>query len=105
MPRVKVIKEAGVIYETVVANLDEALVLEHEGKPVAVVLPYDRYQRLLEMAERSRSREEAWQELDELLAQVHSRLTSLSPDEIEAEITAASAEAREARYGKHRGRH
>ncbi|MGA9351130.1 MAG: hypothetical protein WBW48_20315 [Anaerolineae bacterium] len=44
-------------------------------------------------------RQAAWARLNALLEEVHSRPTDLTPDEIEAEITAAFNEVRKIRYG------
>ena len=44
-------------------------------------------------------RQVAWARLNALLDEVHSHPTDLTPDEIEAEITAAFNEVRKIRYG------
>lgn len=44
-------------------------------------------------------RQEAWARLNALLEEVHSHPADLTPEEIEAEITAAFNEMREIRYG------
>jgi len=78
---------------TEIENTKKPILLEREGRPVAVILPYADYQRL------AQPREQAWHELDELLAHVHSRTGSFSLDEIAADITQARQEARERRHG------
>lgn len=44
-------------------------------------------------------RQVAWARLNALLEEVHSQPTDLTPEEIEAEITAAFDEVRQIRYG------
>jgi hypothetical protein len=44
-------------------------------------------------------RQAAWARLNALIEEVHSHPTDLTPEEIEAEITAAFNEVREIRYG------
>ncbi len=48
-------------------------------------------------AEQTDRQRRAWLELDSLLAEIHSRPTEYSPQEIEAEITAARREVKEKR--------
>jgi hypothetical protein len=49
-------------------------------------------------------RQAAWARLNALLEEVHSRPTDLTPEEIEAEITAAREEAKEIRRARRSGR-
>jgi PHD/YefM family antitoxin component YafN of YafNO toxin-antitoxin module len=103
MPKEKRIAEPGPVYGTLAIDLSEPLVIQHDGKPVAVMLAYEDYERLKVIAGASaQQRESAWQELDEILAQVHARTSVLSPEEIEAEITAAAQEAKEERNARRR---
>ena len=98
------ISEAAVTYGLPVVDLAEPLIIERDGQPVAVMLPYDDYARLrINAAANAREREAAWQELDKILARVHSRTSTLTPDQIEAEITAARQEVREAHHARRGG--
>jgi PHD/YefM family antitoxin component YafN of YafNO toxin-antitoxin module len=100
----KTLKEAVAAYGAVAADLEQPLVLERDGRPFAVLLSFEAYQRLCERA----AKEEqgiSWRErFKQLLAEVHARTAVHPPEEIEAEITAASNEVRELRYGHHSGR-
>jgi hypothetical protein len=103
MPDEKRIAEAGVAYGALAVDLNETFVIEREGQPVAVVLPYTEYKVLKAVAaEKALRREQAWQRLDALLAEVHARTSELTPEEIEAEITAARQEVRETRHARSR---
>ena len=98
MSEEKRIAEPGPVYGALAVGLKEPFVIEHEGKPVAVVLSYEDYARLkISAASEARQRESAWQELDEILAQVHARTRDLTPEEIEMEITLATQEVRDDR--------
>jgi hypothetical protein len=57
----------------------------------------DAERREAAQAERTDRQRRAWLELDALLAQIHSRPTECSPQQIEAEITAARREVKEKR--------
>ena len=75
-----------------VENSTAPIILEKDGKPAAVVIKYEDYQHsALAQAER---KQVAWQEMEKLLAQVHSRTQNFSVEEIEADITAAREEVR-----------
>ncbi|MBI5567742.1 MAG: type II toxin-antitoxin system Phd/YefM family antitoxin [Chloroflexi bacterium] len=101
MAEPKRISEAAVTYGLPVVDLADPLIIERDGQPVAVVLPYEDYAELkAEAAERAQQRELAWQHLEDLMARVHARTTSLTPEEIEAEITVAWQEAREERRAR-----
>ena len=98
----KRISESRVSYETLMADLSEPIVIEREGQPVAVVVAYQQYDQMKSAAaDNARRREEAWQRLDAILADVHSRPTGISSDEIESEITAAAQEVKEERRARH----
>lgn len=100
MAEEKKLKEALVAYGVKSTDLAEPIILERDGQPVAVILSFEEYRRLQEMAERERIEAEAkWRErFDRLLAEVHSQTARYSSDEIEAEITAAFNEVRRIRY-------
>jgi PHD/YefM family antitoxin component YafN of YafNO toxin-antitoxin module len=92
------IAEAAVHYGAAVADLRAPLILEQEGRPLAVVIAFEEYQRLrLLEAEKTERQRQAWLEMDALLAKIHSRPTEYSSQQIEAEITAARAEVKERR--------
>ena len=71
---------------------------------MAVILSFEEYRRLQDLAKREQAETRAkWRErFERLLAEVHRRTSQFSSEEIEAEITAAYDEVRELRYG-HRG--
>ncbi|MBI4631330.1 MAG: hypothetical protein HZC38_16575 [Chloroflexi bacterium] len=79
------------------AELESAtapIILEKDGKPTAVVIRYEEYERsTLSQVER---KQVAWREMEKLLAQVHAHTQKFSDDEIEADITMARGEVREA---------
>jgi PHD/YefM family antitoxin component YafN of YafNO toxin-antitoxin module len=104
MAEAKQLKEALAAYGAVAADLKAPVVLERDGQPVAVVLSFEEYRRLQDIAERKRGEAETrWKErFDRLLAEVHGQTAQYSSDEIEAEITAAFNEVQGIRYG-HRG--
>ena len=100
MPEEKELKEAQVAYGTAPADSVEPIILKRDGQPVFAVLPFEEYRRLRDMASTEHQRRQAaWARLNALIEEVHSRPTDLTPDEIEAEITAAFNEVRKARYG------
>jgi len=99
----KQLKEAQLAYSAVPADSVEPIILERDGQPVFVVLSFEEYRRLRDLAERERVEAETrWKErFDRLLAEVHSRTAQFPSEEIEAEITAAFNEVRRIRYGNH----
>ena len=97
------LRETAVAYGAMTADLKEPVILEKEGKPVAVILSFEEYRRLQQVAaSEEQRRQDAWRRLNKLLAEVHSRTSQYSSEEIEAEITAAYNEVRELRYGHRR---
>ncbi len=103
MSEEKRIAEPGPVYGTLTIDLREPFVIERDGKPVAVVLTYEDYTELKAAAkEKTLRREQAWQRLDALLAEVQAEPTELTPEEIEAEITVARQEVREAHNARRR---
>jgi len=98
------IAEAAARYGAAITNLQEPLILEHEGQPLAVVISFQEYQRLrfLEV-EKTQRQQKSWLELDALLTQVHNRPTEYAPEQIEAEISMARAEVREKRRARRSG--
>ena len=101
MAEEKQLKEAQLAYGAAPADSVEPVILKRDGRPVFVVLAFEEYRRLRDIAERERVEAEAkWRErFDRLLAEVHSQTDQYSSDEIEAEITAAFNEMRKVRYG------
>ncbi len=106
MAESKEVKEAQATHGAVVVDLKVPVILELDGQPVAVVLSFEEYRRLQDLAKRERGEAEAnWKErFDRLLAEVHSRPTQYSPEEIEAEITLAMNEVKEMRRARRGGR-
>ncbi len=99
------ISEAAIDYGMAKTSLQQPLILERDGQPLAVLISFEEYQRLQSIAVGEMTRRQmAWQELDEFLSGVHRRPTAYSPAEIEAEITAAREEVKENHRG-HRRRH
>ena len=84
-----------------IESATEPIVLERNGRPVAVIIKYDDYQQM--GTGRTQRREAAWQELDAVLAQVHGRTQNFGAKEIEADITAVRQEVRE-KHAAHRHR-
>src|SRR5213595_1308040 len=74
----------------------ERVILTREGKPVAVLAPAEELHRLEPDSE--------WQHrLDEIVARIRSGMPEgISPDEIEADITATSEEVRQERLARSR---
>lgn len=90
MANEKRISESRVTYETLITDLSKPVIVERDGKPFGVFVAFEEYERLKTAAEENaQRREQAWQQLDTLLANVHTRTTELDPEEIEAEVTAA----------------
>jgi hypothetical protein len=106
MTEEKQLKEAQLAYSAAPADSLEPIILQRDGQPVFAVLPFEEYRRLRDIAERERVEAETrWKErFDRLLAEVHSRPTQYSPEEIEAEITLAREEVKEMRRARHGGR-
>jgi PHD/YefM family antitoxin component YafN of YafNO toxin-antitoxin module len=101
MTKQKRVSEAAVTYGLPVVDLTDPLIIERDGQPVAVMLPYEDYARLrINAAANAHEREIAWQELDKILARVHARTRALTPEQIEAEITAARQEVRDAHHAR-----
>jgi len=98
------IAEIAISYGTAVADLQRPLILEHDGQPLAVLISFEEYRRLraLESAEEQRQ-QMGWIELGKFLAEIHSRPTEYTPEQIEAEITAAVTEVRERRRARRSG--
>ena len=94
------VTETATTYGTAVADLKAPLILESEGQPVAVILPFDEYERLIQMAASDQERRGvAWTSLASLLEDIRQRSTSLTLEQIAAEITLARDEVRAAQRG------
>jgi PHD/YefM family antitoxin component YafN of YafNO toxin-antitoxin module len=77
------------------ADLSRPVIIEREGHPFGVFVAYDDYKRLKDAAEENtRRRKQAFERIDALLAEIQSRVTEATPDEIEAEVSAAVKEVR-----------
>ena len=86
------------------ADLQGPLVVEHAGRPVAVLISFAEYQRLRALASDGEQRQKAtWLELNKLLASVHGRPGRDTPEQIEVEITAAHKEVKEGRRARRSG--
>ena len=97
------ISEAAVAYGTAVADLQQPLILQQEGQPLAVMVSFEEYQRLRALAaDEAQRRLAGWRTLEELLEDVHRRPSDYTPEQIEAEIGDARAEVRKARDDRRR---
>ena len=70
-----------------VADSHIAYVLTRERQPAAVLVPYEDYQRLLQLTE-----SEILQRFDETRAQIRARLGNRSDEEISADVAMARRE-------------
>ncbi len=95
----KQVHETQIAYMAHAVDLRRPVVLEQDGQPVAAILPYQDYKEFLDWREHRQST--AWQKLSHLLAQVHSRPTDMTPEQIEAEITTAREKVRETHREHH----
>lgn len=104
MTKSKHIAEASIAYQSAVTtDLAVPLVIERDGDPFAVLIPYDEYQRLRTIeATTAYHQTRAWEELEALLSTLHGQPTGLTSEEIESEITAAREEVRVYRRAHHR---
>ena len=93
------VSEAAAVYGTAVADLHQPIILQQEGRPLAVIVTFDEYQHWRALAaDEAQRRLAGWRSLEVLLAEMHDRPSDLTGEQIEAEISAARAEARQARY-------
>ena len=106
MAEEKQLKEAQLAYSAAPTDSVEPVILKQDGQLVFAVLPFEEYRRLRDLAERARVEAETeWKErFDRLLADVHSRPTQYSSEEIEAEITIAMNEVKEMHRASRGGR-
>ena len=105
MAESKGLKEIQVAHDAVVVDLKAPVIIERDGQPIAVVLSFEEYCRLRDMVlTEHQRRQAAWAKLNALLEEVHSRPTDLTPEEIEAEITAAREEVKEMHHARSSGR-
>jgi len=97
------ISESTIDYGMAKTRLQTPLIVERDGKPLAVLISFEEYQRLQSIAAGEMTRRQAaWRELDEFLGGIHRRPTSYPPAQIESEITAAREEVRENRRDRRR---
>lgn len=105
MTKVLSVSEAAAAYGTAVADLQQPLILQQEGQPLAVIIAFEEYQHLRALAADETQRTQAgWRALQTLLEDVHRRPSDYTPEQIEAEIGIARAEVRKARHDHRRGR-
>ena len=105
MANSKTVSETVTDYGMAKTDLQAPLVVEREGQPLAVLIAFEEYRQLQSIATREKRRQQmAWRELDEFLGRIHSRPTSYTSAQIEAEITVARGEVREQRRGRRRSR-
>ncbi len=105
MAEEKQLKEAQPAYSAVPADSVEPVILKRDGRPIFVVLSFEEYRQLRDMASTENQRRQvAWARLNALLEEVHSHPTDLTPEEIEAEITVAMTEVKEMRRARCGGR-
>jgi hypothetical protein len=90
------IHEGHIAYASHTIDIQRPIVLEEEGRPVVVILPYAEYQRLVATREQTKA---DWRtRFRQLLAEMHVQTASFLPEEIEVDITAAFEEMRRERY-------
>ena len=95
------VAEAAAVYGTAVADLDQPLILQQEGQPLAVIVTFDEYQHWRALAaDEAQRRQAGWESLELLLAEMHQRPSDYSAGQIEAEISAAYTEIRKARHDR-----
>ena len=93
------VSEAAAVYGTAVADLHQPIILQQEGRPLAVIVTFDEYQHWRALAaDEAQRRLAGWRSLEVLLAEIQGRPSDLTGEQIEAEIGAARAEARQAHY-------
>lgn len=95
------VSEAAAVYGTAIADLQHPIILQQEGQPLAVIVAFNEYQHLRALAVDEAQRQQAgWQALDMLLKDMHGRLSDYTPEQVEAEISLARAEAKQARHDR-----
>ena len=95
MSKHKSISEASPGYKTAEADIQNPVILHHEGQPLAVVISYDEYQRLrILIADEEQRRQAGWAALEVLLKYVHQRPSDYTAEQIEAEIGIARVEVK-----------
>jgi PHD/YefM family antitoxin component YafN of YafNO toxin-antitoxin module len=83
--------------------VSKPIVLERDGKPVLVLMPYEEYQRLQRIEMDAQARKEfARRNLGALMDELRSRPTGLTEEEIEAIVTEEVHAVREERRARHR---
>ncbi len=99
------ISEAAATYGTAVADLQQPLILQQEGQPLAVMVSFEEYQHWRALAaDEAQRRLAGWRALEELLEEVHRRPSDYTAEQIEAEISVARSDVRRipnARRGGH----
>jgi len=99
------IAETAAAYRTTVADLQQPLILQQEGRPFAVLVSFEEYQHWQALAlDEAQRRQAGWQTLESSLEDVHQRSSDYTPEQIEAEITIARTEVKQAR-NEHRRSH
>ncbi len=82
-------------------DLKQPLILQQDGRPAAVILPFERYLQLRELETSDEERRRAaWAQLNALVERVHRRPSTYTSAHIEAEIAAACAEVKELRHAR-----
>lgn len=99
------IAEAAVAYGTAVADLQQPLILQQDGHPLAVLVSFEEYQHWQTLAQDEAQRRHAgWQTLESLLEDIHHRPSDYTSEQIETEIRIARTEVKQAR-NEHRRSH
>ena len=98
------IAEATAAYGTAVADLQQPLILQQEGQPLAVMVSFEEYQHWRALAaDEAQRRLAGWRSLEVLLKEVHRRPSDYTAGQIEQEISVARAEVKEARHDRRSG--
>ena len=84
------ISEAAATYGTAVADLQQPLILQQQGQPLAVMVSFEEYQHWRALAaDEAQRRIAGWRTLEELLTELYRRPSDYTAERIEAEIGAA----------------
>lgn len=97
------ILEASVAYGTAVADLQQPLILQQAGQPLAVLVSFKEYQHWRALAaDEVQRRLAGWKAIEALLEEVHRRPSDYTAEQIEVEIGVARDEVRKARHDRRR---
>jgi len=104
MPRAVSATEAKNTFGSVVSWVtehDDEVIVERQGRPYAVIMSFEEYEKVQELREQKR-RQEAWETLERLRKTISARNSDMTPEQIEEFADRATREAVESliRKGK-----